>query len=175
MWLKALNALLTVGIGLVAAVFLYYLLNKIAELLPGKVEDKLKPWLYILPAYVAITVYLIYPSVLAFIASFQDATSENWVGFENFRRLLTNSGFHQTLFNTLLWMIIVPVVTVILGLAVAVLADRLKPRRPCGGSSTPTGPRARTRSGCRTPSSPGSAPTRCRGSSRASSTSTACC
>jgi alpha-glucoside transport system permease protein len=128
MWLKALNALLTVGIGIAAAVFLYYLLNKIAELLPGRVEDKLKPWLYILPAYVAIAVYLLYPSVVAFIASFQDATGESWVGLENFRRLLTNEGFHQTLFNTLLWMIIVPVVTVILGLAVAVLADRLKPR-----------------------------------------------
>ncbi|HEX4976623.1 MAG TPA: sugar ABC transporter permease [Nocardioides sp.] len=128
MWLKVINTLLTVVIGIGAALLLYWVLNKLAELLPKGAEEKLKPWLYILPAYVALIVYLLYPTVLAFIASFQDSTSENWVGLENFRALLTNSGFHQTLFNTLLWMIVVPVVTIILGLAIAVLADRLKPR-----------------------------------------------
>jgi alpha-glucoside transport system permease protein len=128
MWLKVINTILTVVIGIGVALLLYWLLNKIAELLPKGAEEKLKPWLYILPAYVALIVYLIYPTILAFIASFQDATSENWVGLENFERLLTNSGFQQTLFNTVLWMIVVPVVTIILGLAIAVLADRLKPR-----------------------------------------------
>ena len=128
MWLKVINTLLTVIIGIGVALLLYWLLNKLAELLPKGAEEKLKPWLYILPAYIALVVYLIYPTVLAFIASFQDATSESWVGLQNFEQLLTNSGFQQTLFNTLLWMIIVPVVTIILGLAIAVLADRLKPR-----------------------------------------------
>lgn len=128
MWLKAINTILTVLVGTGAAVLLYWLLNKIAEILPGRLEDKIKPWLYILPAYVALIVYLLYPTVLAFIASLQDATSQNWVGFDNFERLLTNAGFHQTLFNTLLWMIIVPVFTIILGLGIATLADRLRPR-----------------------------------------------
>lgn len=128
MWLKVINTLLTVVGGIGVALLLYWLLNKLAELLPKGAEEKLKPWLYILPAYVALIVYLLYPTVLAFIASFQDATSENWVGLENFRLLLTNSGFQQTLLNTVLWMIVVPVVTIILGLAIAVLADRLKPR-----------------------------------------------
>lgn len=128
MWLKALNTVITVLVGVGAAVVLYWLLNKLAELLPEGLEDKVKPWLYILPAYLALVVYLIYPTILAFIASLQDANSESWVGLENFRRLLTNQGFQQTLLNTLLWMIIVPVVTIILGLAIAVLSDRLKPR-----------------------------------------------
>jgi alpha-glucoside transport system permease protein len=128
MLLKAINTVLTVLVGIGVAVALYWVLNKIAELLPGRLEDRVKPWLYILPAYIALIVYLLYPSILAVVASFQDATSENWVGFENYQRLLTNSGFQQTLLNTLLWMIVVPIVTIALGLAVAVLADRLKPR-----------------------------------------------
>lgn len=128
MWLKVINTVLTVVIGIGAALLLFWVLNKLAELLPKGMEEKIKPWLYILPAYLALVVYLLYPTVLAFIASFQDATSDNWVGFDNFERLLTNSGFHQTLFNTLLWIIIVPVATIILGLAIAVLADRLRPR-----------------------------------------------
>jgi alpha-glucoside transport system permease protein len=128
MWLKALNTIVTVLIGVGVAVLLYYLLNKLAELLPGRMEHRVKPWLYILPAYLAIAVYLLYPSVIAFVASFQDATSEGWVGTENYTDLLTNSGFQQTLFNTLLWMIIIPSVTIVLGLAIATLADRLQPR-----------------------------------------------
>jgi alpha-glucoside transport system permease protein len=128
MWLKALNTVITVLAGVGAAVALYWLLNKLAELLPGRMEHRIKPWLYILPAYLAITLYLIYPSILAVIASFKDATSDNWVGVQNYTALLTNNNFQSTLFNTLLWMIIVPSVTIILGLAIATLSDRLRPR-----------------------------------------------
>jgi alpha-glucoside transport system permease protein len=128
MWIKVLNTVLTVIVGLGAAVVLYWLLNKLAELLPGKWEHRIKPWLFILPAYLAITLYLIYPSILAIIASFQDATSEGWVGLENYRRLLTNNNFQGTIFNTVLWMIIVPSVTIVLGLAIATLSDRLRTR-----------------------------------------------
>ena len=128
MLLDVLNTIVTVLIGVGAAILVYFLLNKLAELLPGKMEHRVKPWLYILPAYLAITLYLIYPSILAVIASFQDATSENWVGLENYTDLLTDTNFQSTLFNTLLWMIIVPSVTIVLGLSIATLSDRLRPR-----------------------------------------------
>ncbi len=125
--MKVLIALLTVTAGIGAALALYWLLNRLAELMPPKWEERLKPLLYILPAYLAVAVYLIYPAIQTTIASFQDASSTAFVGFDNFTRLLSNSGFRQTLFNTLLWIIIVPAVTVVIGLAVAVLTDRLKP------------------------------------------------
>ena len=69
---KALTALITVLIGIGAALLLYYALNKIAELLPEKWEERIKPILYILPAFLAIVVYLVYPAVLTFINSFKD-------------------------------------------------------------------------------------------------------
>lgn len=128
MTLKALNAILTVLIGVGVAVALYWVLNKIAELLPGRWEGRIKPWLYILPAYLAITIYLLYPSILTFFYSFKDAGHVEFVGFANYTDLLSSSNFQQTLFNTVLWMIVVPTVTIIIGLAVAVLADRLRPR-----------------------------------------------
>jgi alpha-glucoside transport system permease protein len=128
MFLKTMNAVITVVAGVGVAIAVYWILNKIAELLPGRWEDRLKPYLYILPAYAAITLYLIYPSILTFIYSFKDSTSTEWVGFDNFTSLLSSHEFQQTLFNTLLWMIIVPIFTVAIGLAVAVLSDRLGPR-----------------------------------------------
>jgi len=128
MTIKILNTLITVVVGVGAAVILYWVLNKIAELLPGPWEDRIKPFLYILPAYAALIFYLVYPAVQTFVFSFANATSTEWVGWDNYTTLLQSKNFQDTLFNTLLWMIIVPVVVVALGLAMAVLADRLKPR-----------------------------------------------
>jgi alpha-glucoside transport system permease protein len=124
---KALTALITVVVGIGAALALYYLLNKIAELLPERWEERLKPYLYVLPAFAAIVLYLVYPTILTFINSFKDRSSTEWVGLENFSDLLSSQGFRDTLFNTLLWIIVVPASTVVIGLAVATLADRLGP------------------------------------------------
>ncbi len=127
MAIKLINALLTVLYGIGAALILYWLLNKLAELLPSRLEDRLKPYFYILPAYFAITLYLLYPAIQTVINSFQDRASEEWVGAQNYVDLLSSSGFRDTLFNTLLWILVVPAATVVLGLAVATLADRLTP------------------------------------------------
>ena len=125
---KALTALITVVVGIGVALLLFYALNKIAELLPAKWEERLKPVLYILPAFLSIVVYLVYPAILTFINSFKDRSSTEWVGTENFESLLTDPGFQDTIFNTLLWIVVVPAACVILGLAIATLADRLGPK-----------------------------------------------
>src|SRR6266545_8084832 len=94
---KVLTALVTVIIGVGAAVALYWVLNKLAELLPGRIEGWLKPYLYILPAYAAILFYLVYPAVQTVIYSFKDATGTEWVGLDNFTNLLSNDQFRDTL------------------------------------------------------------------------------
>ena len=125
MLLKALTALVTVAAGVGGALVVFWLLNKLAEVLPGNLEHRIKPYLYILPAFAAIVVFLIYPAVLTIINSFKDNFSREWVGTRNYTELLQSDDFRQTLLNTLLWIIVVPAITVILGLLVAVLADRL--------------------------------------------------
>jgi alpha-glucoside transport system permease protein len=124
---KILNALIAVVAGVGAALVLYWVLNKLAELLPARWEERLKPYVYILPAYAAMAFYLIYPSLQTIVYAFKDSTSTEWVGFDNFSKLLGSHDFRQTLFNTLLWILVVPAATVIIGLAVAVLSDRLRP------------------------------------------------
>lgn len=128
---KTLTALLTVLAGVGAALALYWLLNKIAELLPPRLEERLKPYFYILPAYAAITIFLIYPAIQTVVYSFKTKVgfpTEEWVGTENYTELLGSEAFRQTLLNTMLWIAFVPAMTVILGLAIAVLADRLRTR-----------------------------------------------
>jgi alpha-glucoside transport system permease protein len=123
--IKVINALLAIVGGVVGALVLFWVLNFLAERLPGKWEERLKPYVYILPALAAIGLFLIYPAVQTIIYSFANQTSSRWVGLENYTDLLGERDFQITLVNTLLWIIIVPTLVVVLGLAVAVLADRL--------------------------------------------------
>ena len=123
--IRVINALLAIIGGVGAALLLFWILNKLAEMLPQKGEERTKPWVFILPAIAAIGVFLIYPAIRTFILSFANAQSTAWVGLENYTDLLSSEAFRQTLYNTLLWIAVVPAVTVVLGLAVATLADRL--------------------------------------------------
>jgi alpha-glucoside transport system permease protein len=126
--IKILNALIAVVAGVAGAVVVYYLLNKLAELLPGRWEDRVKPYLYLLPALAVLGLYLIYPTIQTFVYSFANDRSTAFVGFENYANLLGSANFRQTLFNTLLWILVAPAATIAIGLAIATLADRLKPR-----------------------------------------------
>jgi alpha-glucoside transport system permease protein len=126
--IKVLNALIAVVGGVGGAIVLYYLLNKLAELLPGRWEDRVKPYLYLLPALAAIGLYLIYPTIQTFVYSFANAQSTAFVGFDNYTELLASKSFQNTLFNTFLWILIVPAGAIVLGLLIATLADRLQPQ-----------------------------------------------
>jgi alpha-glucoside transport system permease protein len=128
MAIQLINALIAIVAGVTGALLLYFLLNKLAEVLPGRWEDRVKPYLYLLPALAAIGLFLIYPAIQTIVYSFANRTSTAWVGFSNYTDLLSSPQFRQTLLNTLLWIAIVPAVTVALGLGVAVLTDRLRPR-----------------------------------------------
>ncbi|MGH2815808.1 MAG: carbohydrate ABC transporter permease [Actinomycetota bacterium] len=126
--IRVINALLAIVGGVGGALLLYWVLNKLVEMLPQKWEERLKPWAFVLPAVAAISLFLIYPAVRTFILSFANSTSTAWVGLKNYTSLLGSRDFQITLGNTLLWIAVVPVVTVVLGLAVATLADRLGSR-----------------------------------------------
>ena len=128
---KIVTTLVTILVGVGATLALFWVLNKISEMLPARYEERLKPYFYILPAYAAIVIFVVYPAVLTVTYSFQTKVgfpTQEWVGLTNYKDLLGNEGFRDTLFNTLLWIAVVPAVTVILGLMVAVLADRLSGR-----------------------------------------------
>lgn len=126
--IKFLNVVLAIVAGVGGGLVLFWLLNFLVEKLPEKTEARVKPYAYLLPALAAIGLFLIYPALRTIMLSFANATSTEWVGFENYTDLLANNDFRITLINTLLWIIIVPAFTVALGLGVAVLADRLNPR-----------------------------------------------
>lgn len=128
MGIKIANAIIAIIGGIGGAMILYWLLNKLAESLGKRWEERVKPWAFAGPAILAIGVYLIYPAVVTVQYSFANDDATAYVGFQNYVDLLTDSAFHQVLLNNILWIVIVPASTVVLGLGVAVLADRMLPR-----------------------------------------------
>ena len=125
-FLKIVNGLVAIVLGVGGTAALYWVLNFLVGLLPGKWDKRIKPYVFVGPAVLVVAVFLIYPAVMTVIFSFADANSINWVGFENYRSLFQDKEFLGTLVNNLLWILIVPAGSVIVGLLVAVLADRLK-------------------------------------------------
>lgn len=125
---QVLNAVFVVAAGIFAALAMYWLLDRLFNLFPGDWPDRLRPFAYLLPAFSAITLYLLYPTVLTLYYSFMNASSKNFVGIDNYVTLFGQKAFQQAFINTLLWVLAVPAVTVAMGLAVAVLVDKLQPR-----------------------------------------------
>lgn len=127
--LKVINALLAILSGVLSSLLLYYVLNKGVEHLPKKWENRLKPYVFVGPAIFLIGFFLVYPAVRTIVFSFANRDSTKFIGTKNYTDLLGSSDFvGGVLLNILLWMIVVPAVTVVFGLGVAVLTDRLQPR-----------------------------------------------
>lgn len=122
-----MSAVVAIAAGVGGIVVLYWLLNKIVEQLPAKWEERLKPYVFIGPALALLGVFLVWPAVRTIVLSFFGRDADEFVGLANYTNLGTDPALRESILNTVLWVIIVPVLAVGVGLLVAVLADRLKP------------------------------------------------
>lgn len=114
-----------VGVGGIWA--LYISTNYLIERLPIRLRDALRPYLFVGPAMVILTIFLLYPAVSTLYMSFLDRNSENFVGLQNYLFVFTNGDMQIALRNNVLWIVLVVGISVPLGLLMAVLADRLSP------------------------------------------------
>jgi alpha-glucoside transport system permease protein len=94
--------------------------------LPERLREHVRPFVFVGPALVILSVYLVYPAVNTLIISFKDRAQEAWVGLENYGFVFTDAAMLRSIRNTIIWIIVVPLVAVGVGLAFATLADRLR-------------------------------------------------
>ncbi len=126
--IKIINGILAIVGGVGGSLALFWLLNFAVERLPDKWSDRLKPWVFAGPATVFISIFLVYPTLVTIYGSLYDRVGEQFIGFANYTSLLTDPAFYDTILNTVLWLAVVPAMAVVIGLLVAVLADRVGPR-----------------------------------------------
>jgi alpha-glucoside transport system permease protein len=101
-----------------------YLVSRLAPVRRAQV----RPWLWIAPALILVTVYLIYPVINTIILSFQNANSTQWVGLDNYIYFFTNGNTLTAFKNSALWLVFLTAFTVTIGFLLAVLFDRLPPK-----------------------------------------------
>ena len=81
---------------------------------------------WIAPAVILMVLFFIYPFIRTIIWSFQNADSTRAVGLRNYVQVFTQPTLLEVLRNNALWLVLATVLTVGLGLIVAVLVDRVK-------------------------------------------------
>ncbi len=127
-----------------------------------RIANSIRPWLFLAPALLALTLYLVYPVVQSVWLSLHGRGGQNFVGLSNYSWMINDGEFRQSIFNNFLWLLVVPALSTFFGLIIAALTDRIwwgniaKTRSSCrwrfpssaqpssGNSSMITGRRLRT-------------------------------
>ena len=123
---QLLNTLLAILVGMGGIVILYVVMDFLVGFLPDNVQQRVRPWVYIGPLLLILAFYLVYPTLNTVYLSFLDKRSENFVGLKNYVFAVTNPAMLTAFRNNLLWLVLLTVFSVGLGLAIAVLANRVR-------------------------------------------------
>ena len=132
----ALQALLTVVVGVGGCILYFWGSNLVLDkvVFPGKGPNagqninranQIRPWLFLLPALIALGLYLAYPVFATFWLSLHDNGGTGWVGLQNYQEMLAEPKFWESMKNNMLWLLVVPALSTAFGLLAAQLTDRI--------------------------------------------------
>jgi alpha-glucoside transport system permease protein len=90
--------------------------------------NAVRPWLFLMPAVLALGLYLAYPVfATAWLSLNRNVAGElEFVGLDNYRQMLGEDKFWESLRNNMVWLIVVPAMSTAFGLLAAQLTDRIK-------------------------------------------------
>ena len=87
------------------------------------------PYLFLTPALLVILVFVVYPMVAVIFYSFTSydiITPPKWIGLKNFQDLIVDSNFWLALRNSLVYLIVTPVL-IVLSIILAIIVNRKLP------------------------------------------------
>jgi alpha-glucoside transport system permease protein len=121
---KILLAAIAIAVGVGGIWLLFVGLGGLVSMLRPQWRDRILPWVFVGPALILLTVYLLYPGVATFIRSFLDdktsvLTTANY-------QVMTTPDFVDVLRNNIIWLIVATGGSVGLGLVIAGLFDRVR-------------------------------------------------
>jgi alpha-glucoside transport system permease protein len=124
---QLLAKLVLAGVALVVGVggiwMLYIGVSAVVGLLSPRWQGRILPWVFVIPAMVLLTVYLVYPTIGTIITSFTFQTDGDPLA--NYKQL-TSPLFLDIIRNNIIWLIVGTGGTVLLGLLIAGLFDRVR-------------------------------------------------
>jgi len=134
---RSIIALVAIVWGVGGVAVLYWVFNGLVERLPDAWRSRLLPFVFVGPAIAILAWYLTIPTIRTFWLSLfgrdgpesglgfvQLLSSESFVGLQNYLAVFTEELMRQSFRNNLMWIVFGSTFSVVLGLLVAVLADR---------------------------------------------------
>lgn len=112
------------GVGGVA--LLFWVANWLVEQLSVTWVRRIQPFVFVGPAMAILAWFLLLPTFRTFWLSLRSADSSRFVGLANYVKAFTERGMQEAFRNNLLWMVVGTFFCVVIGLLVAILADRSK-------------------------------------------------
>jgi alpha-glucoside transport system permease protein len=92
----------------------------------GRLERPVAILVFLVPAVLLMLIGLVIPAIRTFYYSFYGASSSKYVGGENYRWAFRTPAIRTVLYNTLLWLVVAPLLATALGLTIALMVDRMK-------------------------------------------------
>ncbi|WP_029267312.1 MULTISPECIES: carbohydrate ABC transporter permease [unclassified Microbacterium] len=81
---------------------------------------------FMAPALLLLIIGLVLPSIQTMFSSFMNSSGKEFVGLSNYLWIFTQSDGITAVINTIIWVLLVPTVSTIVGLAYAVFIDRTR-------------------------------------------------
>ncbi len=123
---RAVIVLVAVAVGVLGVFLLYWAMDFAVNRMPERWRESVRPWVFVGPALVILSIFLLYPAINTIVVSFRDATGEGFIGLENYGFVFSDDGMLRAIRNTVAWIIVVPFFAVSIGLGFAVLVDKLQ-------------------------------------------------
>lgn len=120
---KVVLALFALVVGVGGVWMLYGGVSAVVGLLSPRHQERVLPWVFIIPALLLLGMYLVYPTIGTFITSFTNGTGGD--PLRHYRELMTPP-FLAIFRNNAIWLIVGTAGSVGLGLLIAGLVDRVR-------------------------------------------------
>ena len=125
-WEVIFPNLILLIVSLAAFAAIVYLVFLLASRVNVRVQEWLKYAVFLAPAVLLLLIGLVYPTLRTLVMSFMNADSTEFVGFDNYVWSFTIPEILVVLRNTAIWVLLVPILSTGLGLAIAYMTDRMK-------------------------------------------------
>ena len=93
----------------------------------AKVLSNIEPYIWIAPSIILMAIFIIVPITTVFRMAFSQVTKTGLIkgfnGFANFEKVLTSDKFSMVLTNTVVWTVVVVVLSTVLGFVLALLLN----------------------------------------------------
>ena len=120
---KLLLAIIALAVGVGGIWLLFLGVGSLVSLLQPKWRDRILPWVFVGPALLLLAVFLVYPAAGTILRSLQD--NQGQFTLANYE-VLTEPDFITILRNNVLWLVFGTGASVLLGLIIAGLFDRVR-------------------------------------------------